>query len=245
MALLANLKVFGCHAYVKPKRSKLDARSVHCQFIGYSDHEKAYRFEEIRSGRVLVSRDAQFMENIFDSERLDYIPDEAILEDEQLTEEEYTHTNNPDTGREDTTQDGFDAIGEKRHQRTQSLEALANPPEAKRPSRYLTMAEMSATAQDSPGVDTAYIVDSVGEMPTTFKSAMESSDAVRWKEACDSEIASLRQNATWELVPLPKGRKEIGNRWVFRVKETKDGTIRAVQSAFGGQRFSAETWHRL
>ena len=121
---------------------------------------------------MLVSRDAQFMEIIFDSGRRDYVPDEAILEDKQLTEEEYTHTNNPDTGREDTTQDGNDAIGEKRHQRTQSLEALANPPEAKRPSRYLTMAEMSATAHDSPDVETAYIVDSVGEMPTTLKSAM-------------------------------------------------------------------------
>ena len=87
------------------------------------------------------------------------------------------------------------------------------------------MAEMAATAHDIPDVETAYIVDSVGEMPTTFQSAMESSDAVRWKEACDSEIASLLQNATWELVPLPKGRKAIGNRWVFRVKETKDGTI--------------------
>ena len=104
--LFANLKVFGCHAYVhvpKPKRSKLDARSVHCRFIGYSDHEKAYRFEEIRSGRVLVSRDAQFMENIFDSGRRDYVPDEAILEDDQLTKEEYSHTKNADTGREDTT----------------------------------------------------------------------------------------------------------------------------------------------
>ena len=160
---------------------------------------------------MLISRDAQFMENIFDSGRRDYVPDEAILDDEQLTEEEYTHTNSSDMRREDTTQDGNDAIGEKRHQRTQSLEALANPPEAKRPSRYLTMAEMSATAHDIPDVATAYIVDSVGEMPTTFQSAMESSDAVRWKEVCDSEIASLLQNATWELVPLPKGPKSIGN----------------------------------
>ena len=67
--LFANLKVFGCHAYVhvpKPKRSKLDARSVHCRFIGYSDHEK--RIVLRRSG--LVSRDAQFMENISDSGRV-------------------------------------------------------------------------------------------------------------------------------------------------------------------------------
>ena len=84
--LLANLKVFGCHAYVhvpKEKRSKFDARSVRCRFIGYADHEKAYRFEEIKSGRVLVSRDAQLMEDVFDSGRRDYAQDEIVLEDEE------------------------------------------------------------------------------------------------------------------------------------------------------------------
>jgi transposase InsO family protein len=68
--LLKNLKVFGCHAYVhvpSEKRSKLDARSVLCRFLGYSDHEKAYRFEELSSSRTVVSRDAQFMEDTFDS----------------------------------------------------------------------------------------------------------------------------------------------------------------------------------
>ncbi|KAG3006601.1 hypothetical protein PC121_g25429 [Phytophthora cactorum] len=54
---------------------------------------------------------------------------------------------------------------------------------------------------------------------------MESSDAIKWKEACDSEMESLHKNETWILVPLPKGRKAIGNRWVFRVKENQAGEI--------------------
>uniref|UniRef100_A0AAV1UYS4 Integrase catalytic domain-containing protein n=1 Tax=Peronospora matthiolae TaxID=2874970 RepID=A0AAV1UYS4_9STRA len=89
--ILANLKVFGCHAYVhvpKPKRSKLDARSIQCRFIGYSDHKKAYRFEEIKSRRVLVSRDAQFMENVFDSGRRDYVQDGAVVEEDAFMEDE-------------------------------------------------------------------------------------------------------------------------------------------------------------
>uniref|UniRef100_A0AAV1T8D3 Uncharacterized protein n=1 Tax=Peronospora matthiolae TaxID=2874970 RepID=A0AAV1T8D3_9STRA len=218
--ILANLKVFGCHAYVhvpKPKRSKLDARSIQCRFIGYSDHEKAYRFEEIKSRRVLVSRDAQFMENVFDSGRRDYVQDgavveeEAFMEDEDVPMEDYSSHDTSNMNFEEATMDGVDEPGVKRHQRTQSLEALANAPDAKRRARYLTMAEMSATADTSHSVETAYVVDSVGDLPRTFKSAMESSDAVKWKEACDSEINSLRQNETWNLVPLPQGRKAIGN----------------------------------
>uniref|UniRef100_H3H9T3 Integrase catalytic domain-containing protein n=1 Tax=Phytophthora ramorum TaxID=164328 RepID=H3H9T3_PHYRM len=81
--LLANLKVFGCHAYVhvpKAKRTKFDARSVRCRFLGYSEHEKAYRFEELESSRVLVSRDAQFMEDVFDSGRRDYHQREVVVD---------------------------------------------------------------------------------------------------------------------------------------------------------------------
>ncbi|KAG2870398.1 hypothetical protein PC114_g27393 [Phytophthora cactorum] len=81
--LLANLKVFGCHAYVhvpKEKRSKFDSKSVRCRFVGYSEHEKAYRFEELESGRVLISRDAQFMEDVFDGGRREYAPKEVLVD---------------------------------------------------------------------------------------------------------------------------------------------------------------------
>jgi transposase InsO family protein len=70
--LLANLKVFGCHAFVtitKEKRSKLDTRAQRCRFLGYLEHEKAYRFEDIESGRVVISRDAKFMEDVFNDDR--------------------------------------------------------------------------------------------------------------------------------------------------------------------------------
>ncbi|KAG2760539.1 hypothetical protein Pcac1_g27547 [Phytophthora cactorum] len=104
-------------------------------------------------------------------------------------------------------------------------EEAVEVPSAKRQSRHQTLDEMSAAAQESQDFEAAYVVDSVGEMPTTFKSAMESSDAIKWKEACDSEMESLHKNETWILVPLPKGRKAIGNRWVFRVKENQAGEI--------------------
>ena len=68
--LLNNLKVFGCHVYVhvpKEKWSKLGARSTLCRLLGYSDHDKAYQFKELSSSCILVSRDAHFMEDTFDS----------------------------------------------------------------------------------------------------------------------------------------------------------------------------------
>ncbi|KAG2854807.1 hypothetical protein PC114_g28646 [Phytophthora cactorum] len=97
---------------------------------------------------------------------------------------------------------------------------------------------MSAVAREDGSFEAAYAVVSVGEMPTTFKSAMESSDAVKWKEACDSELESLHKNDTWDVVPLPKGRKAIGCRWVFRVKENQDGEIERFKARLVAKGFS-------
>ncbi|KAH9803717.1 hypothetical protein KPL71_001892 [Citrus sinensis] len=35
------------------------------------------------------------------------------------------------------------------------------------------------------------------------------------------EIEALHKNKTWELIPLPHGRKAIGNKWVYKIK--RDG----------------------
>ena len=75
-------------------------------------------------------------------------------------------------------------------------------------------------------------------MPTTFKSAMESSDADRWKAACDSELESLYKNKTCDVVPLPKGRKAIGCRWVLQVKKNQDGIIKQFKARLVAKGFS-------
>ena len=46
--------------------------------------------------------------------------------------------------------------------------------------------------------------------PQTFKEAMKSSEAQYWKEAANSEVESILNNHTWELVDLPPGNKSLG-----------------------------------
>ena len=45
------------------------------------------------------------------------------------------------------------------------------------------------------------------------------------KHAADAEYNSLIENDTWDLVELPKERKCIGSKWVFKVKRDRDGKI--------------------
>lgn len=63
------------------------------------------------------------------------------------------------------------------------------------------------------------------DAPASFAHAMAGPDAAKWKEATQAEIDALLANGTWELVPLPKGRKAIGSRWVFLIKRKSDGLI--------------------
>jgi IS30 family transposase len=57
-----HLRVFGstCYALVpKEKRTKLENRSMKCNFIGYSEEKKGYRL--LSDGKFIVSRDVIFL----------------------------------------------------------------------------------------------------------------------------------------------------------------------------------------
>ncbi|CAI7774796.1 unnamed protein product [Closterium sp. NIES-54] len=68
------------------------------------------------------------------------------------------------------------------------------------------------------------------EEPATLKEALESSDAEEWKKAMESELNSIEENDTWELVELPEGRKTITSKWLFKIKSDADGKIERYKS---------------
>ena len=54
---------------------------------------------------------------------------------------------------------------------------------------------------------------------------MRCPDAELWQKTAEEEMTSLISNGTWDIVPLPKDRKTIGCRWVFKVKNNADGSV--------------------
>ena len=69
------------------------------------------------------------------------------------------------------------------------------------------------------------------EEPITLADALASPQSAEWKSAWESEVASLKENGTWVLENLPAGRKAIGCRWIFKLKE--DGRYKARLVAKG------------
>jgi hypothetical protein len=68
-----SLRVFGCACWpnLRPYNShKLAFRSKECVFLGYSNLHKGFKCLDISAGRVYISRDVTFDENIFPFSRL-------------------------------------------------------------------------------------------------------------------------------------------------------------------------------
>jgi hypothetical protein len=51
-----------------------------------------------------------------------------------------------------------------------------------------------------------------------------------WRQAMELEIKDLRQNGTWELVPLLPVKKTVGCKWVHTVKFNPNGSIEQLKA---------------
>jgi hypothetical protein len=58
--------------------------------------------------------------------------------------------------------------------------------------------------------------------PETFA---EGSGHPDWDTTMNEEYHYLMENDTWDLVPLPKGRKLFKCKWVYRTKYASDGSV--------------------
>ena len=59
--------------------------------------------------------------------------------------------------------------------------------------------------------------------PHCFQEACDDEHRKDWKKSMLEEIDSLLENKTWELVKLPKGRKTLQNKWVYKIKHEGEG----------------------
>ena len=64
-------------------------------------------------------------------------------------------------------------------------------------------------------------LDSIS-LPNTVREALSHPG---WRSVMVDEMQALDDNGTWDLVPLPTGKKAIDCRWVFAVKFNPDGFV--------------------
>ena len=196
---LSHMRVFGCVAYAhvpEIERRKLDKKAVKLRFVGYANNAKGYRLWDEDKRRILIRRDVVFNESDFNWKQE---VDISCSDNETIMTPEET--------------------GAPADEATVSEAMRESSRIRKAPTRY-----GYDEYADVVTVDHYANVCHVTE-PITLKEALMTSNAKEWQEAADLEYESLLENETWDLVDLPRDRKAIGSRWVFKVKHHSDGRV--------------------
>ena len=82
------------------------------------------------------------------------------------------------------------------------------------------------------------IASEVLNEPTSMTEALASPERAKWMDAMDKEMDSLHINDVWDLVKLPKDRKAVGSKWVFKLKVGPDGQIERHMARLVAQGFA-------
>lgn len=88
----------------------------------------------------------------------------------------------------------------------------------KKPDRYGEWAHYALSAEHF-----------VSDDPLTLDEAKQRIDWPEWEKAVKSDYNSLIENDTWSLSDLPRDRKPIACKWVFKLKRKNDGTIEGLR----------------
>ena len=83
----SHLKVFCCDSYVyvdSDARSKLDAKSKMCFFIGYGDEKFGYRFWDEQNRKIIKSRNVIFNEHVIYKDTLTVVSDVTEIDQKKF-----------------------------------------------------------------------------------------------------------------------------------------------------------------
>nr|GFA40737.1 hypothetical protein [Tanacetum cinerariifolium] len=200
------LKVWGCEALVKrdtlTKPNKLEPRSIKCIFVGYPKETMGYSFYYPPENKVLIARNAEFLENsLIDQEA------SGSLEDLEIIQEDDTHPY-LDT----------------------SLNHEEEDLEIDEPQSDIVPIRRSTRTRYAPDRMCLYIdaeeheLGDLGE-PANYKVALLDLESEKWLNAMNVEMQSMKENEVWVLVELPPNGKTVGSKWLFKKKTNLDGNV--------------------
>ncbi|WJX48823.1 hypothetical protein P8452_35337 [Trifolium repens] len=229
-----HLRVFGCMAYVhipKDERSKLDEKSKKCVFVRYGLDGFGYRFFDPVKRKLIRSRDVVFMED-YTIEDIDKVENkDPIFENEEIVDTDST-TPTPITFEDapienqcmdlnvDNVLNPNDVVDVGvtedivENEVDQEIEGVEQPVASNELRRSIRIKKSSVRYPSNE-----YINLTDGGEPESFKEVLEDENKKEWMDAMEDEMQSLRENNTFELVKLPKGKRALKNRWVYRIKQ--------------------------
>jgi len=226
---LNHLKVFGCTAYLHVPdmlRKKLDPKSKKYIFVGYCEESKGYRLiDPEKPKRLVKGRDVYF----FESKPLNL---QENVVNEECRETPLMFENASLDERAETVKSDVN-ITEEESLGSLPLEYEEDDVSNEEP-RYPARRRAEKQFPD-------YVVYHVQQKePITVKEALTGKESEKWYKAMREEYDSILKNQTWELVDLPKGKKAIDCKWVFKIKTDIEGNLERYKARLVAKGFSQQ-----
>jgi hypothetical protein len=234
---VSHMHPFGCPVYIHipaPLRKKLDPKAQKGIFVSYSEETKGYRVWLPDKQQIVTTRDVTFDEASFLIQTFpptvntlpSLIPLPACL---TASNSELEETVIPPPPPEPDPIPNIPLSQSVLLPPEQNLPSIASSSSTNpNPDSTPAMSRRQINPPSRYG-DWYYSFSAVaGTLPSvskTYKEALESPLAHKWKEACDDKFDSLLTNHTWRLTNLPAGRKAIKCKWVFALKTKPDGSL--------------------
>ena len=246
LSLMTNLpaKIFGCVVYARVHNvGKLDHRSLKCIFLGYSPTKKGYKCYHPMSRKLLITADARFDEQSMFYDRTEgqldtFLPDlnhgEGSDEDHyRLTSDVREHNPNANSisrkiEEENAIIPEIEQVEEDSPSGTDMPSNHGWPIAISKGVRKYTKNKLYPIGNFvSHNIISPEYNRIIQELMTVsiLKNVREDMASAEWKQAMNEEMEALKKNDTWEMGPLPIGKKVVGSRWVFTIKYHSDGSI--------------------
>ncbi|CAI7799868.1 unnamed protein product [Closterium sp. NIES-53] len=240
------------------RHNKLGAKAIWAVHLGMAQNSKGWLLRDPFTKKFLVSKDCKFMENLMYKDwkaeneakigvRLGDVKSSGLEHEEEEEVQQVSEraptlpsrtTSAPRIRVTPQQRQGLhvpaaeeEGRGKRRIQAPNRLtyDALGKPANSALAGAALMVGEDDESDYEECAFAFFSPVEMPGE-PATLKEALESSDAEEWKKAMESELKSIEENGTWELVELPEGRKAITSKWLFKIKSDADGKIERYKS---------------
>ncbi|KAL0400307.1 UNVERIFIED_CONTAM: Retrovirus-related Pol polyprotein from transposon RE1 [Sesamum radiatum] len=210
------LRTFGCLCFasnVNPHKSKFDPKAFRCVFIGYAHGQKGYKVFDIANNVTYVSRYVVFHEHVF-LYLTNTSPDHhSVIIPTRITDCTDALTSVP-VGPPTPTAPSLDNISS-----SPSLPST-RPLRQKRPPAWMTDFHCHSTSVLHPISCTlaSSYSDFMAALSTVYEPNhyLQAKGELEWENAMNDELAALEKNHTWDIVDLPKGKKVIGSKWVYK-----------------------------
>jgi hypothetical protein len=220
--------------------------------VGYSPRNKAYRVWNPSKRRVEVARNVRFVEEqIVRSNRSEEVmvpsglpaieekedddPGESEIVEKPLPIEKkikkVSYENNEKEENKEVERDENDENDENDEIRESEVEEVQPPQPLRRstrvskPPKIFTTDKVGNLKLMNREVHLAYCYSAVLDEPQSLEEALSGPEKEKWEEGWKSEMKSQEENRTWEIVNMPRGRKLVDCKYIFKKKRDSEGNV--------------------